>query len=163
CHPKGIPPLRKRRQRSAIHLPTSRKEEMQEVTIEIGNQTHIMRRTPFNGKRIKGHVCGAGLTMDLVKVLDGLVLESPVRKKPRAVKWAELGLCYDNAQELAKHPRYTYVQGLALLSSSEGIWRGHGWCIDSEGYVVDNTWRTPGERYIGIPGNIEDEREAFIL
>ena len=117
-----------------------------------GGVQPILRRRPFSGRLIQGDVCGIGLTMEMVEQIDRLGFDYPVRPLPKNVRRRERGQCYLNASALAARrcKEFTYVQGLALLED-DGIWRGHGWCIDAEGYVVDNTWVPAGLRYVGIP------------
>lgn len=112
----------------------------------------MLTLTQFVGKQIQGGVCGAALTLDLVTLLDDYGIEFPVRPLPVGVRRAKMGQCYLNARRLVKRrpEDFTYVEGIALLND-DGIWRGHAWCIDNEGYVVDNTWNPVGLRYIGVP------------
>lgn len=118
----------------------------------------MLTLTRFAGKQIQGNVCGAALTMPIVILLDEHGLEFPVRSLPKGIRRRKPGYCYHNSRALAETmPAYlTYVEGIALLRD-DGIWRGHAWCIDNEGYVVDVTWNPHGLRYIGVPFLDEEE------
>lgn len=70
--------------------------------------------------------------------------------KPKSVHWQLPRHCYFNALHLARRGkgRYVYCEGLA----TNIIPTQHAWCYDRKtGLVVDNTWRTPGFDYIGVP------------
>lgn len=59
--------------------------------------------------------------------------------------------CYANAYRLVdSDPDLTYVEGLALPDFVD-IPIAHAWAVDKNGNVIDNTWKTPGVSYIGIP------------
>lgn len=59
--------------------------------------------------------------------------------------------CYYNAQRLAlRTPAWTYVEGFAL-SDSPPCPCEHGWCITSDGAVVETTWEVQGSCYFGVP------------
>jgi len=77
----------------------------------------------------------------------------PWASKPAHIAWGTEGECYRNAYYLAtENPDYTYVEGYAF-----GIIPiVHAWVVDSNGTVVDNTWRedlveSEDRAYLGIP------------
>ena len=88
---------------------------------------------------------------------ESMVLEDgrryPVGKIPKGVKHGEQGQCYMNAFNLAtRNPKeYTYVEGYALISKEIPLPIAHAWVVNKSGEVVDNTWKTPGAAYLGIP------------
>lgn len=60
--------------------------------------------------------------------------------------------CYRNAAELAfGRPDLFYVEGYARMGD-QGIPLvfEHAWCCDTQGVVVDSTWRTAGSEYFGV-------------
>lgn len=61
--------------------------------------------------------------------------------KPDNVKAGTPKQCFDNAYKLAsRRSDLRYVEGWAL-----GIIPvHHAWCVDAEGNVIDNTWRSHG-------------------
>lgn len=84
-------------------------------------------------------------------VLDiGQPMES--QELPADVERGEKKQCYSNAWELwlARPDEFTYVEGFAL-SATTGLVTNHGWCVDTEGLVVDPTWDTPEDNaYYGF-------------
>ena len=74
--------------------------------------------------------------------------------KPKDVRWGRQKQCFSNAHDLANcRPDLTYCEGFALDQSIPEAFC-HAWCVDRNGNVVDNTWRTPGRAYMGIPLNL---------
>lgn len=65
--------------------------------------------------------------------------------------------CYDAAMLLADEFDLTYCEGFMYLESDVGLeyFMGHGFCVDSEGYVIDSVCHKfqgdPRVRYEGIP------------
>lgn len=72
----------------------------------------------------------------------------PLPKNVRPMKPKE---CFSNAQRLVfRKTSLVYVEGYALRPGLFPI--HHGWAVDSEGNVVDPTWREPETcRYFGVP------------
>lgn len=81
--------------------------------------------------------------------------------KPKGIEWGRIKNCYQNAAELVLYDNrreLIYVEGYAA-----GIIPVmHAWCVTPEGVVVDNTWRTPGTDYFGIPFSREYLRESLL-
>ena len=76
--------------------------------------------------------------------------------KPRHIRWAMQKECFKNAAHLAlEHKDLTYVEGYA---DSDLFPLEHAWVVDAAGVVIDNTWRSPGTVYYGIPF-----RRAFLV
>jgi hypothetical protein len=75
------------------------------------------------------------------------------RTLPMTYRAGKMGKCYMNAQSLGMNlPDLTYVEGRALDIAIHD----HGWCVDSEGGVIDPTWtgrrgRSHGKAYYGVP------------
>jgi hypothetical protein len=61
---------------------------------------------------------------------------------PMEYKPMPLGLCFQNAQRLAKRRGLRYCEGMATarLCSGSLFPCEHGWCLDAEGQVIDPTW-----------------------
>lgn len=71
------------------------------------------------------------------------------KAKPKGVHWGRAKECYCNAATLATGSGLglTYCEGYAA-----GIIPVlHAWCVNDQGEVVDNTWRTKGTEYFGVP------------
>jgi len=102
--------------------------------------------------------------------LEGLILEhgqsypapsnevNNQRMAANNVDEGELGGCYRNAQSqiIFDDTDLTYVEGLAVGSSSLPIPIAHAWLVTPDGEVIDPTWRgqegvTPGIEYYGVP------------
>ncbi len=77
--------------------------------------------------------------------------EFPQRPLPEGVVRGPMKDCFRNAAHLLyEHPEYTYVEGYAAGM----IPMLHAWCVDDEGFVVDNTWPEEiGNCYFGVPFN----------
>jgi predicted ABC-type ATPase len=58
--------------------------------------------------------------------------------------------CYANATRLSQRTGLTYVEGYAVPDFID-LPIAHAWCVDDDGRVVDNTWKTPGRVYYGVP------------
>jgi len=75
---------------------------------------------------------------------------TPVRK-PKGIRWGKQKECYDNAFKLMDDD-LIYCEGYAIPDlASVVLPADHAWCVDADGNVIDNTWRTPGIAYYGIP------------
>ena len=60
--------------------------------------------------------------------------------------------CFENAAKLAiSNDDYTYVEGYAMADFMPGFAIHHAWVVDNVGRVIDNTWKTDGAAYVGIP------------
>lgn len=93
------------------------------------------KRTGINGYRcMEEFVLRNGRQMD----------PSPL---PSGIKRGPMKQCYQNAGRIAlSRLEFTYVEGYAISI----IPVLHGWLIDSEGRVVDPTWKD-GLEYFGVP------------
>lgn len=70
---------------------------------------------------------------------------------PKGIPKGTPSECYRNAALLAlENDDFTYVEGVALPDFAP-IPIEHAWVVDKKGRVIDNTWKTPGSEYIGIP------------
>lgn len=68
--------------------------------------------------------------------------------KPKRIRWGVPKHCFMNAARLALNDlSLTYCEGYAL----GGIPLHHAWVADAAGTVIDNTWRTLGTGYFGVP------------
>ncbi len=64
--------------------------------------------------------------------------------------------CFGNALALAlAYPELRYVEGYALLADGPQFPIHHGWAVDPDGLVIDNTWRTAGAAYRGVEFALE--------
>ena len=75
--------------------------------------------------------------------------------------WVTLGpmrQCYENAGTLCIENRgLTYVEGYAQPPGLPPV--HHAWCVDTEGRVIDNTFRDSGlSQYFGVPIRAETLR-----
>lgn len=62
--------------------------------------------------------------------------------------------CYANAFAMASvRADLVYAEGYAVCDVGDGalLHFQHAWCVDPDGVVVDPTWDTPGEAYLGLP------------
>ncbi|WNI17566.1 hypothetical protein [Actinacidiphila sp. ITFR-21] len=61
--------------------------------------------------------------------------------------------CYANAFALATvRPELVYAEGYAVCDyDGDLIHYQHAWCVAEDGTVVDPTWLTPGDAYLGLP------------
>jgi hypothetical protein len=69
---------------------------------------------------------------------------------PKKYKMGKIKECYSNAYRLSQKHGLQYVEGLAFPDFMN-IPIEHAWCVDSDGNVIDNTWKIPGTVYYGIP------------
>jgi hypothetical protein len=70
---------------------------------------------------------------------------------PKGYKKGRPRECYKNAYELSQSdPDLTYVEGFATPDFMP-LPIQHAWCADSDGNVIDNTWKSAGNSYIGVP------------
>ena len=106
--------------------------------------------------QVNGFAGGHGALKGL-KIIsgEGAVLRYGRSFKPQALpkgyKMQESKQCFMNAFKLAQtHPDLTYVEGFATPDFAP-IPMQHAWCVDDDGNVFDNTWKTPGSAYVGIP------------
>lgn len=62
--------------------------------------------------------------------------------------------CFANAYRLAEKHGLPYVEGWAVPAidgwEHDTFAVHHAWCSDTDGGVIDPTWRTPGLAYIGV-------------
>lgn len=83
--------------------------------------------------------------------LAGLILKYGRVYFVNSLSWpggGELGLCYQNAYDLARDDKHlTYCEGYAI--SDCGTVLQHGWVVDKQGYVIDPTWYN-GQQYFGV-------------
>jgi hypothetical protein len=71
------------------------------------------------------------------------------RKRPKGFRKQANKMCYRNAQQMAVlYPdQYTYCEGIAVNT----IPTQHGWLVDTDGNVIDPTWRQPEQCvYLGV-------------
>jgi len=69
---------------------------------------------------------------------------------PKNIKQGQPKGCYANSQRLVlKNRSLTYVEGYAM-AADVSIPLQHAWLLDTDGYVIDPTWETPGCCYLGI-------------
>lgn len=82
---------------------------------------------------------------------------------PKGVKMGRAQECYANAARLAwSNPgKYTYVEGFVFLDIAP-LAISHAWVVDNEGNVIDNTFKTPGKQYFGVPVNYSDLNETLV-
>jgi hypothetical protein len=67
---------------------------------------------------------------------------------PGKIPRGKLGLCFRNALSTSTEHGLPYVEGYALYSGT--LPTLHAWNIDTEGGVIDTTWRLVGEAYLGV-------------
>jgi predicted ABC-type ATPase len=89
-----------------------------------------------------------GGSEDLVRAEGAWFVPQPL---PKDVKYGKQKECFKNAFQLASNSpdKYTYVEGYASPAGVP-IPIHHAWVVDKDGKVIDNTWRKPGEAYIGV-------------
>jgi len=71
------------------------------------------------------------------------------RRRPKGFRKQANKMCYRNAQQMAVlYPdQYTYCEGIACGI----IPTQHGWLVDTDGNVIDPTWRNPEKAtYFGV-------------
>lgn len=74
-----------------------------------------------------------------------------VAPKRSFVPWVQrANQCFCNCIQLAYMERLVYVEGFATLPEP-AIEMHHAWCLDSQGRVVDPTWKEPALAYFGVP------------
>ena len=111
----------------------------------------------INGRRNRPGGCKYYSINDLVLHLGQYFKPAPL---PPNIKFGPIKQCYANATQLAlEHPNLIYCEGLANCI----IPVSHAWCITQEGNVVDNTWRTVGKEYFGVPIKTEYLEERVAL
>lgn len=71
------------------------------------------------------------------------------RRKPAGFRLGPIKECFKNSAKLALSRGLDYVEGFAH-SGLISLPIYHAWCVDADGGIVDVTWRTPGESYIGV-------------
>lgn len=75
------------------------------------------------------------------------------RRLPIEYEFGEEKMCFMNATNLVlNNPKLRYVEGYASRASVPIMEFQHGWAIDENGDVVDNTWRkgVPEDEYLGV-------------
>ncbi len=70
----------------------------------------------------------------------------------------KLGECYTNAYYAAEDNDWRYVEGYA----TSVIPMMHAWCVDDEGVVMEVTWETAGDEYMGVVMNMTDVAKAMV-
>jgi hypothetical protein len=72
-------------------------------------------------------------------------------------------MCYRNAYQLAvdRRSEYFYCEGVAAASFHGFV--DHAWCSDSDGHVIDTTWRDLGECYFGVPFRVDSRTISRIM
>lgn len=82
------------------------------------------------------------------------------RARPGNVKKGKVGYCFANALTLAlDNPQYSYVEGYAV-DVTIGLPLVHAWCIDSQGFVIDNTWvDSKKSQYIGVVMDTQEVKD----
>lgn len=82
-----------------------------------------------------------------------LVLNCGREMQPDENGWIEQGLlksCYWNCQQLVfQQPELIYSEGYAL-TKDVGFPIAHAWLLNAEGKVLEPTWESPGEAYLGV-------------
>lgn len=101
------------------------------------NATVSLLRSAAGGPMVGDYYC-----------LEDFVLQNGIdfgARMPHRFKMGRAGYCYANASRLSARAGLIYCEGYAL-----GIIPVmHAWCVDRDGNVIDNTWRT-GVSYYGI-------------
>lgn len=65
------------------------------------------------------------------------------------MRYRKEGECFNNAFSTSVPPySLAYAEGFAL--NSNGLWFHHAWNLNASAEVIDRTWRTPGQRYVGV-------------
>jgi hypothetical protein len=82
----------------------------------------------------------------------GVPAEYKSAGKPDGYPWGTPRSCFCNAFILsACFSGFRYGEGYALARlGAEEVWFHHAWVITPDGNAIDNTWRKPGLRYVGI-------------
>ncbi len=77
--------------------------------------------------------------------------------KPKEIKYGDVKECYSNATHLVwENPdKYTYFEGYAFPDFAN-IPIHHAWVVDRNNNVIDNTWKSVGAAYFGVPVKLED-------
>ena len=107
-----------------------------------GCKTYVEWAAQFNP-------CPASFSRNLYGLVrDHGIHTDPHNLSPIQPPKGPMKLCFMNAYNLAiEDDRLTYVEGFALNI----IPIHHAWNIDREGRLVENTWKTPGVEYFGVP------------
>lgn len=86
-----------------------------------------------------------------------------LRQKPKGVKFGKVKECFRNASNLAlDRDDLFYVEGYASIEMTGGLPFEHAWCVDYQGYVIDNTWRTIGTSYYGVIFDTDYLRKVLV-
>jgi len=72
------------------------------------------------------------------------------QKLPKGYKMGKQKECFSNAYHMSQKTGMTYVEGFAVPDFID-LPIHHAWVVDKNGNVFDNTWKTPGVVYFGIP------------
>lgn len=83
--------------------------------------------------------------------------------KPKNIKFGKVRECFSNAAHLVwdNPDEYTYVEGYAFPDFMN-IPIHHAWVVDKDNNVIDNTWRTIGRAYFGVPIKSEDLNRVLL-
>lgn len=104
-------------------------------------------RAPREGRRA-GWAYGSlpGLLLERGRFFTPAELPANVRRLPARQ-------CYANAFLLAtRRAELVYAEGYALHAYDDTLLHfQHAWCVAPDGSVVDPTWETPGDAYLGLP------------
>lgn len=98
---------------------------------------------------------GANNTPVEYQILSAHGKNMPVRSNPLNGTMA-LGQCYQNAYRLMDNRSMTYCEGYAAIKGL-GIPIAHAWVVDSDGFVIDPTWKD-GTEYFGV--RFEDRKSV---
>jgi hypothetical protein len=67
---------------------------------------------------------------------------------PKKIKAQTIRLCFHNSLLISIGHGFRYVEGYALHKGKIPVL--HAWNIDSDGFVIDTTWRPIGRAYLGV-------------
>jgi hypothetical protein len=120
--------------------------------------------------KVGGSQSTIGPLLDYLKSMDNITkgksIESVVLKHgqpykaqalPKGYKRGKERECFKNAFKLAEKTGMTYVEGFATPDFLP-LPVHHAWVVDKDGNVFDNTWKTPGSEYFGVPFELDELR-----